>query len=102
MRKEQGKKLKELMARKRAEKKKLLENELADLSSLESLKTEKEAFKEELATRGFKTVEAYTKRIKFLNVKLGIEQPEEEEEIDKNRYSLLEIADEFLKPDQLK
>ena len=89
------------MARKRAEKKKLLENELADLSSLESLKTEKEAFKEELATRGFKTAEAYTKRIKFLNVKLGIEKPEDEEP-DKSRYSLLEVADEFLKPEQLK
>ena len=38
MRKEQGKKLKELMAKKRAEKKKNLENEYADLQSLQSLK----------------------------------------------------------------
>lgn len=34
MRKEQGKKLKELMTKKRAEKKKNLENEYADLQSL--------------------------------------------------------------------
>lgn len=34
MRKEQGKKLKELMAKKRAEKKKTMENEYADLQSL--------------------------------------------------------------------
>ena len=38
MRKEQGKKLKELMAKKRAEKKKAMETELADLQSLQSLK----------------------------------------------------------------
>ena len=34
MRKEQGQKLKELMARKRTEKKKNMENELVDLQSL--------------------------------------------------------------------
>ena len=103
MRKEQGQKLKELMARKRAEKKKNMENELADLQSLQSLReaNQNSMFKEEILTRGFQTFEGYQKRIKFLQVKLGI-QVEEIKEEEKDKFALLEIADEFLKPDQLK
>ena len=103
MRKEQGQKLKELMARKRAEKKKNMENELADLQSLQSLReaNQNSMFKEEILTRGFQTFEGYQKRIKFLQVKLGI-QVEEIKEEEKDKFALLDIADEFLKPDQLK
>ena len=43
------------MARKRAEKKKNMENELADLQSLQSLReaNQNSMFKEEILTRGF-------------------------------------------------
>jgi hypothetical protein len=50
MRKEQGQKLKEIMQRKREEKKRKMEVELADLQSLESLREQNDmqGFKEEL------------------------------------------------------
>jgi hypothetical protein len=50
-----------MMARKRLEKKKNMENELADLISLQSLREQNQnlAFKEELTTRGFQSVESY-------------------------------------------
>ena len=81
MRKEQGKKLKELMAKKRAEKKKNLENEYADLQSLQSLKVPGQTaqFNEELTSRGLQNEDGYVKRLKFLSVKLGLE-PEETKE----------------------
>ena len=51
------------------------------------------------AKRNLQTYEGYQKRIKFLMVKLGLEVEEVKEEEDKDKYALLEIADEFLKPD---
>ena len=45
-------------------------------------------------------MEAYVKKIKFLSVKLGLVTEEKEDDGDK--YALLEIADELLKPEQLK
>jgi len=103
MRKEQGQKLKELMARKRAEKKRGMENEYADLQSLQSLRDagDVKGFKDELEHRGLTNQEAYVKRVKFLAVKLGL-QVEEETKADENKYHLLEIADEFLKPEEIK
>ena len=41
-------------------------------------------------------LESYQKRIKFLSVKLGVETHAEE---GADKYALLDIADEFLKPD---
>lgn len=105
MRKEQGQKLKELMARKRAEKKKAMENEYADLSSLQSIKDSGgggiQAFKEELESRGLANNDAYIKRVKFLAVKLGL-QVEESKDEPADKYHLLDIADEFLKPEEIK
>ena len=103
MRKEQGQKLKELMARKRAEKKKNMENEYADLQSLQSLKDsgQNKEFKEELESRQLQNHDAYVKRVKFLGVKLGLQVEESKEEAG-DKYHLLDIADEFLKPEEVK
>ena len=88
------------MARKRAEKKKKMEEEYADLSSLQSIKDsgDTQSFKEELATRGINSNDAYAKRVKFLAVKLGLQV----EESKQDKFHLLEIADEFLKPEEVK
>ena len=92
------------MARKRAEKKKAMENEYADLSSLQSLKDSGggglQAFKEELESRGLASNDAYIKRVKFLAVKLGLQVENQEDQADK--FHLLDIADEFLKPEEVK
>ena len=91
------------MARKRAEKKKTMENEYADLQSLQSLKDngQNQAFKEELESRGLANQDAYAKKVKFLAVKLGL-QVEETKEEQADKYHLLDIADEFLKPEEVK
>lgn len=103
MRREQGQKLKELMARKRAEKKKNMENEYADLQSLQSLRDsgDNKSFRDELDNRNLQNYDDYVKRVKFLALKLGI-QTEEESKKPENKYHLLEIADEFLKPEEVK
>ena len=92
-----------MMARKRAEKKKTMEIELADLQSLQSLidNNDSQQFKEEIQARHFASLESYQKRIKFLSVKLGI-ATEADEKTPTDKFALLDIADEFLKPDQLK
>ncbi len=61
IRKEQGQKLKEMMARKRNEKKKAMEIELADLQSLSSLKdtNQNSLFKEEIQSRNLANFENY-------------------------------------------
>ena len=103
MRKEQGQKLKELMARKRAEKKKNMENEYADLQSLQSLRDagEIKSFKDEIESRGLQNYDAYVKRVKFLALKLGL-QVEDKAQTEERKYDLLDIADEFLKPEEVK
>ena len=90
------------MARKRAEKKRKMEEEYADLSSLQSLKDtgDTQSFKEELSSRGINSHDAYVKKVKLLAVKLGIEKTPVEE--SKDKYHLLDIADEFLKPEEIK
>ena len=70
-RREQGRKLKEMNAAKREQKKKAFETELADLESLRSINDNK-LFKEEILARNLANHENYLKRIKFLQVKLGI------------------------------
>ena len=80
-----------------------MENELADLTALQGLKEQNQmnSFKEEIASRGFSSADAYYAKVKFLQIKLGIQSnnQEEKEEAEKNKYALLEIADEFLKPE---
>ena len=92
------------MARKRAEKKKNMENEYADLQSLSSLREagDNKSFRDELEHRGLANYDAYLKRVKFLALKLGLEVEEQDERAEENKYHLLEIADEFLKPEEIK
>ena len=91
------------MARKRAEKKKNMENEYADLQSLQSLRDngDNKSFRDELDNRNLQNYDSYVKRVKFLALKLGI-QTEDESKKEENKYALLDIADEFLKPDEIK
>jgi len=93
-----------MMARKRAEKKKAMEIELADLQSLQSLRDTNQTlqFKEEIQSRNLANLESYQKRIKFLSMKLGIATTQPDDKTSDDKYALLDIADEFLKPEQLK
>ena len=90
------------MARKRAEKKKTMENEYADLQSLQSLRDngDNKSFKDELDNRNIQSYDAYIKRVKFLALKLGIQTDDNKKE--ENKYHLVDIADEFLKPEEVK
>jgi hypothetical protein len=54
-------------------------------------------FKEEIQSRNLANHESYQKRIKFLSMKLGVVTNE-----TSDKYALLDVADEFLKPEQLK
>ena len=113
MRKEQGRKLKELMDKKREEKKKNQEKELADLQHIEQCKQEGiydvAAFKEEISHRGFSTIEDFNKRLNTLQIKLNVKTETEDEmpptsssQALDQKYHLVNIADAFLTPDQLK
>jgi len=103
MRKEQGQKLKEIMQRKREEKKRKMEDELADLQSLESLREQNDMqnFKEEIQHRGCNNFEDYKKKVRLLQIKLNIKTAEVAKP-DEEKYNLIEIADEFLSPEELK
>ncbi len=57
-------------------------------------------FKEELQHRSLSNYEDYKKRVKQLQINLGLKMPEVKNEEDK--FNLLEIADEFLSPEELK
>lgn len=59
-----------------------------------------QGFKEEIEHRSLHSYEEYKKRVKMLQVKLGIKQPDEGKSEDK--FNLLDQPDEFLTPDQLK
>jgi len=66
------------MQRKREEKKRKMEEELVDLQSLESLREQNDmqGFKEELQHRSLSNYEEYKKRVKLLQVKLGLKVAE--------------------------
>jgi len=101
IRKEQGKRLKEYMQKKREEKKAAMQQEYNDLKNLEKLKEDdKDAFKEGIIARGFERNQDFEKRISFLAQKLGYKVPETEKEEDK--YNLLAIPDDKLNAEQLK
>ena len=93
MRQQLGQKLKEINLKKKADKRKQMENELADLLSLSSLQPREQ--KEELEQRQIEP-EMYEKRIKILQVKLGYQQETQP------KFDLIDQADEFLTPEQLK
>ena len=102
-RKQAADKLREIMKKKKEEKIQKMKEELADLESLDSFLQVKDmlGFKEELEHRGMETNEDYDKRVKFLKVKLGLMEPEEEKK-DEDKFNLLDTADDLLSADQLK
>jgi hypothetical protein len=57
-------------------------------------------FKDELQHRNLSNYEDYKKRVRQLQVNLGLKAPEVKP--DEERFNLLEIADEFLSPEELK
>jgi hypothetical protein len=66
------------MQTKREEKKRKMEEELVDLQSLESLmgQNDMQGFKEELQHRSLSNYWKYKKRVKLLQVKLGLKVAE--------------------------
>ena len=76
MRIEQGQKLKELMAKKREDKLKVMQRELDDLQQVEQSKIssalDQQGFKDELSHRGFQSADDFFKRINHLMLKLNI------------------------------
>lgn len=48
-----------------------------------------------------KNYDEFKKKVRLLQIKLGIKSAEEKKP-DEEKYNLLEIADEFLSPDELK
>lgn len=112
MRREQGRKLKELMQKKREDKAKLLHQELSELQQVEQGKLDGSldliSYKEELSHRGFGSTDDFQKRISSLMLKLNINEVEEPDpqmthsQAMDNKYHLLSIADAFLTPDQIK
>ncbi len=70
-----------------------MEEELVDLESLESLREQKDmqGFKEEIEHRALHSYEEYKKRVKMLQVKLGIKQPDEiKGKTDEEKFNLLD------------
>lgn len=61
-----------------------------------------QGFKEEIQHRGINTYEEYKKKVKYLQMKLHIKVPETTTKTDEEKFNLLDIADEFLTPEQLK
>jgi hypothetical protein len=81
------------MQRKREEKKRKMEEELVDLESLESLREQKDmqGFKEEIEHRSLHSYDEYKKRVKMLQVKLGIKQPDDGKgKNDDEKFNLLD------------
>ena len=62
-----------------------------------------QGFKEEIEHRSLHSYDEYKKRIKMLQVKLGIKQADEGKgKNDEEKFNLLDQPDEFLTPEQLK
>lgn len=61
-----------------------------------------QGFKEELQHRGLSSFEDYKKKIRFLQMKLGLKTAAAETKTDEEKFNLLDIADEFLSPEELK
>ncbi len=102
MRKEQGRRLKEYMQKKREEKKSQMTQEYDELKSIEKLKeNDRDAFKECMLARGFEKYEELRKRIRVLAQKLGLKEEGTEKE-EEEKYNLLAVPDDKLTPDQLK
>ena len=105
MRKEQGRKLKEMMEKKRQDKNKKLQEELKDLENIQFGKQEGSldihAFKEELQHRGFGSTESFMNKINQLKLKLKIKQDDDTVAAD-TKYNLIDREDHELTPDEIK
>lgn len=104
MRKEQGRKLKEILMKKRQDKTKQMQEELADLLTVAKARQLKsEGYKEELDNRGFKSVDEFDKRLAQLQLKLGLKEDDTANpNKEKDKYKLHDIDDQFLTPEQVK
>eukprot|EP00828_Plagiopyla_frontata_P027736 TRINITY_DN3597_c0_g1_i3.p1 TRINITY_DN3597_c0_g1~~TRINITY_DN3597_c0_g1_i3.p1 ORF type:complete len:554 (-),score=92.69 TRINITY_DN3597_c0_g1_i3:60-1721(-) len=97
-RKEQAKRLREAIYKKKEEKHKVLEKELSELTELqEKIKTDPELVESQLDLYNFSKFDDIKRRIKVLKIKLGLIT---QEEIDANKYHLISIPDDQLMPDQ--
>ena len=61
-----------------------------------------QGFKEEIQQRGLSNFEEYKKKVKQLQMKLNIKSNNEVKATDEEKFNLLDIADEFLSPEELK
>mmetsp|Transcript_25704 Transcript_25704/g.45056 ORF Transcript_25704/g.45056 Transcript_25704/m.45056 type:complete len:686 (-) Transcript_25704:6942-8999(-) len=95
-RKEQGARLRELMAKKRNERKKLVEDELDELVHIESIrKSSPSEFQDALVARGLANLDQLKRRIQVLMMKLNMELKPE-------KFDLLDIPDDELSLEQLR
>jgi len=106
MRKEQSRRLREIMQKKREEKVKNMEKELEELEKIMQIKGyDKYQFDEALLNKGFTSEDELQKRINkiFLKINFNNEQRDQNERIEEDkRWPLLNIADEDLTPEQIK
>jgi len=106
MRHEQGKRLQELMQKKRDEKMKTMEKELEELEKLLYLKeTDKYQFEETLLSNGFTTHDELQKRINKLSTKIHLNKDHKDEDViieEDKKWPLLNIPEEDLTEEQLK
>ncbi len=115
MRKEQGRRLKEIMERKHRERRMAMQEELEQLSLISKMFKENEVDgQDELIQAGYKKIEQLQERLKVLRVKLGVVEEEEEDKEGeeeakeektnkkKDKFGLLKIPDEKLTAEELK
>ena len=95
-RKEQGKKLKEIMLKKQEDKKIENENELAALKSIQSMKDagDEENYLKQLKERKIKNSEECEQMIEDLEIKLKLK--EKKILTDEEKYDLINIEDRLL------
>lgn len=94
LRKEQAERIREAMVKKRDEKKHLQVNELNKFEKMIELKDENPDWvQSELEKNELNTLEELQKRIKKMKLKMGLIS---QEELDKDRYSLIQIPDNEL------
>lgn len=93
-RKDQGQRLRELMAKKKGDRKKMVEDELAELSHIESIRKSSPAeFQDALVARGLANLDQLKRRIQVLMMKLNMELKPE-------KFELIDIPDEELSTEQ--
>jgi actin-related protein 5 len=105
LRKEQSKRLREMMQKKREDNIKILEKELEELEVVSLLKDKDQfQFEEALLAKGYATNEELQKRINkiFIKINFGKEAKEEERFDEEKRWPLLSMPDEDLTDEQVK